>query len=70
LSPTPNKGGNARGFSYKTVSYISTPGASLTIKWDYHSDWDGHYCDDTSKDGKKYKDNGSSVRAWVSYQYE
>ena len=70
LSPTPSKGGSATGFTYKAVSYVSTVGASVTIKWDYHSDWDGRYCEDTSKDGKKYKDAASTVRAWVSFQYE
>ncbi len=73
LSPTPNKGGSARGFSYldvKASNYVSALGASLTVYWDYHNDWDGRYCDDTSEDGKKYKDSGSTVRTWVAYQYE
>ena len=73
LSPTPNKGGSARGFSYKDVkpnNYLSAVGASLTLQWDYHSDWDGRYCDDKSEDGKQYKDQASTVRAWVAYQYE
>ena len=73
LTPTPNKAGSGRGFSYldvKASNYLSAVGAQLSIVWDYHSDWDGWYCDDKSEDGKAYKDPASSVRAWVAYQYE
>ena len=69
LAPTPSSGAS-RGFSYKTVNHLAQAGASLTITWDYHNDWDGLYCDATSKDGVKYKDSNSTVRAWVAYHYE
>ena len=73
LSPTPPTAGSGRGFSYadvKASNYLSAAGATLTVQWDYHNDWDGRYCDTKSEDGKAYKDPASSVRVWVAYQYE
>ena len=73
LTPTPPTAGSGRGFSYADVkgsNYLSAVGATLTVQWDYHNDWDGRYCDAKSEDGKAYKDPGSSVRVWVAYQYE
>ncbi|MEY3014369.1 MAG: hypothetical protein RIT45_3104 [Pseudomonadota bacterium] len=70
LSPTPNKGAS-HGFTYANVNYLSSAGASLTLQWTYHNDWDGYRCTDTDDQGNVYNDpSGSSVRAWVLYSYE
>ncbi len=70
LSPTPVKGAS-RGLTTKEVSYTATAGASLTIQWTYHADWDGLRCTDTDEFGNVYDDQtGSSLRAWISYGYK
>ncbi|MBM4353572.1 MAG: hypothetical protein FJ109_07200, partial [Deltaproteobacteria bacterium] len=72
LSPTPNKGGSARGFSYKDVSYTADVGQGKTISFTFHNDYDALYCQDTDTQGTNYNDSGtvSSVRPWVLYAYE
>ncbi len=70
LGYTPTISGSARGFVYKTVSYTANVGASLTIQWDYHSDWDGRYCQATDSEGNSYSDQASTVRAWILYEYK
>lgn len=69
LAVTPPTNGSGRGFSYKTVSHVAQVGASLSVHWDYHYDWDGRYCDAQDSEGNVYKDAASTVRAWVLYDY-
>lgn len=66
---TPNTGGTGTGFVYKSVTYTASVGASVTVTWDYHYDWDGYYCNATDEDGKAYKDTASSIRGWIKYEY-
>jgi len=70
LGFTPTISGSARGFVYKTVSYTASVGASVSVTWDYHSDWDGRYCDATDSEGNKYTDQTSTVRPWILYEYK
>ncbi len=72
LGVTPNKGGQARGFVYGTVGVVSAVGATVTLSFISHSDYDGLYCVDVDTEGNSYNDSGSpsSNRAWVQYQYE
>ena len=69
LGATPSVGGSARGFVYKDVFHSGALGAPVTVKWDYHNDWDGRYCQAQDIQGNNYADPGSSVRAWVLYYY-
>ncbi|MBP48487.1 MAG: hypothetical protein CMH53_11165 [Myxococcales bacterium] len=70
LGFTPNLGGQARGFTYKTVNYTANAGSDVTVQWDYHSDWDGLYCKTTDNQGNSYSDSSSSVRPWILYEYQ
>ena len=73
LSPTPEPGGDASTrFTYRDVTHRADVGASVTIRWDYHYDWDGRWCNDTDSEGNTYNDTNyrSSIRAWVKYRYE
>ena len=72
LQPTPIINGNAHGFSYQAVDHLGAIGAPVTVTWDFHSDYDGHYCRDLDENGTSFDDsaNPSSIRAWVKYSYQ
>ena len=70
LSPTPDMGGNARGFSYADVNYLGNVNEAVTVNWTFHNDWDGRFCQDTDTEGNTYLDTGGTVRPWVLYEYQ
>jgi hypothetical protein len=61
---------SGRGWSYQTVDHVGAVGASVTVRWDYHLDWDGRYCEAAAEDGTSYVDAASTVRALVKWRYE
>ncbi len=70
LGLTPSLGGSARGWVYKDAVYKAAAGASVTITFDYHFDWDGRYCAQKDIAGVSYSDAASTVRAWLMYTYD
>ena len=62
----------ARGSPTATSPTAPTSAMFVTIRWDYHYDWDGRWCNDTDSEGNTYNDTNyrSSIRAWVKYRYE
>ncbi|MFH1438221.1 MAG: hypothetical protein ABIJ56_21110 [Pseudomonadota bacterium] len=70
LAPTPNLGGNARGFSYADVNYLGNIGEPVDVTWTYHADWDGNLCQTTDSEGNSYSDVAGTVRPWVLYEYQ
>ena len=69
LAGTTVVSGAGYGFTYRDVDYTSNINDSVTIKWDYHYDWDGLYAYGTDILGNSYSDPASSVRVWVLYEY-
>ena len=51
----------------------TVPGASISIEWDYHYDYDGGgACSFTDEFGTVFNDfnqNGIGIRTWVKYGY-
>ena len=71
LGATPALAGSARGFTYSPVLDLTAlDGASLTITWDYHYDFDGRYTAATDLLGNSFDDSNlaSSVRPWIQFE--
>ncbi|MFT6158298.1 MAG: hypothetical protein ACJAZO_002470 [Myxococcota bacterium] len=71
LAPTPDINSTYNGFTGANVSHRTTvPGASVSIEWDYHSDYDGGgACSFTDEFGTTFNDSGLGIRTWVKYAY-
>lgn len=70
LGATAPSTAGGHGFVYTPVSLLAPAGVSVDIMFEYHNDWDGHYCVATDEFGNNYADGSSSVRAWVKYEYK